>query len=66
MLFGFNIKHVYIMVPDVIQLVKICWLLCLRLALCFCAGGELHASSLTYSVILLATVPHERILKYYQ
>ena len=66
MLLGVNIKHVYIMVPDVIHSVKICWLSCLREALCFCAGGEFHASSVTCSVMVLNNVPDERKLKYYQ
>ena len=54
------------MVPDVIRLVKICWLLCLREAMCFCAGGVFHASSVTRSVTLLTPIPDERKLKYYQ
>jgi hypothetical protein len=29
-----------------------------REALCFCAGGELHASLVTCNVMLLATAPH--------
>lgn len=57
MLFGLDAEHIYIMEPAVIHFVKICWLLCLREALCFCAGAELHAWSFTCSVTLLATVP---------
>lgn len=62
MLFGFNTKHVYIIVRDVITLVKTCWLLCLSTTSCFCASGNFHASSVTCSVTLLALIPHERNL----
>lgn len=65
MLIGVNIKHVYIMVPDVIHLVKICWMLCLREGLCFCAGGGFHASSVTCSFMLVTNVPDKRKMKYY-
>lgn len=54
------------MVPDVIHVVKICWMLCLREVLCFCAGGEFPASSITCSVMLLTTASDGRKLKYYQ
>jgi hypothetical protein len=44
---------------NTVNLMKILWcLFFLREALCFCAGGELHASLVTCNVMLLATASH--------
>jgi hypothetical protein len=46
-------RTVTIFISNMVHLMEI-----FREALCFCAGGELHASLVTCNVMLLATVPH--------